>query len=307
MWITVLVLTAVAAASEGTIEVKSPEFRDLVPEGAKIEKVAGGFNFTEGPLWHKDGFLIFSDIPADAIVKVTPQGGVTPYREISGNSNGLTFDSLGRLIRCEHGNRRVSRETRGGHVTVLASKFDGKRLNSPNDIVVKSDGSIYFTDPPYGVKPDERELDFQGVYRISAIGKLTLLADDFDRPNGLAFSPDEKILYIADSSAHQHIRAFDVLPDETLANGRVFANMKTGEQGAPDGMKVDVEGNVWATGPGGVWVFDPSGKHLGTIKPPEIPANCAWGDSEGKTLYMTARTGIYRIRTNVQGIRPWMK
>lgn len=300
-------IAAVGAQNEGAVVAKSPEFEKLVPAGAKIEKVAGGFSFTEGPVWHKDGFLLFSDIPANAIVKWEPGGKVSAYREVSGNSNGLTFDKERRLIACEHGNRRVTREEKDGKVTVLAGHYEGKRLNSPNDVVVKSDGSIYFTDPPYGCKSDERELTFQGVFRLSPDGKLTLLVDDFDRPNGLAFSPDEKVLYIADSSARMHIRAFDVKPDGTLANGRIFADMKTGEPGAPDGMKVDSKGNVWATGPGGVWVFDKTGKHLGTIKPPEVPANCAWGDKDGKTLYMTARTGLYRIRTNAQGMRPWMR
>jgi len=293
------------------LDAKSPEFWKLVPKDAVIEKVADGFHFTEGPVWHKTGYLVFSDIPGDNIVKVTwdkagkPTVGV--HRKVSGNSNGLTYDKDSRLIACEHGNRRVTREEKDGTVTVLASHFEGKRLNSPNDIVVKSDGSIYFTDPPYGCPDPQREIKFQGVYRLSTDGKLTVLADDFDRPNGLAFSPDEKVLYIADSSARMHIRAFDVKPDGTLANGRIFAEMRTGEPGAPDGMKVDEKGNLWATGQGGVWVFDKTGKHLGTIKPPEVPANCAWGEKDGKTLYMTARTGLYRIRTNVKGIRPWMK
>ena len=296
----------VGAADEGSVAVKSPGFLKLVPADAKMEKVATGLHFTEGPLWHKDGFLLFSDIPANAITKWEPDGKVSTYREVSGNSNGLTFDKEGRLIACEHGNRRVTREEKDGKVTVLASRYEGKRLNSPNDVVVKSDGSIYFTDPPYGVEPGDRELDFQGVFRLSSDGKPALLVDDFSRPNGLAFSPDEKTLYIADSSDRMHVRAFDVRPDGTLANGRIFADMKAAEEGAPDGMKVDSDGNLWATGPGGVWVFDKSGSHLGTIKPPEVPANCAWGDEDGKTLYMTARTSIYRIRTGAQGIRAWI-
>lgn len=307
-----LVLVAVVpgrsrADGGGSIVEKSAELRKLVPQNATIEKIAGGFHFTEGPVWHRDGFLLFSDIPANAVIKWEADGGVSKYREVSGNSNGLTYDKQARLIACEHGNRRVTREEKDGKIAVLASHYEGKRLNSPNDVVVKSDGSIYFTDPPYGVKPDDRELKFQGVFRLSPDGKLTLLVDDFDRPNGLAFSPDEKVLYIADSSARMHIRAFGVKPDGTLANGRIFAELKTGEDGAPDGMKVDSRGNLWATGPGGIWVFDKAGTHLGTIKPPEVPANCAWGGKDGRTLYMTARTGLYRIRTNAQGIRPWME
>lgn len=307
----VIVLTALSVSVNGeeggSIVTKSPEFAKLIPADAKIEKVAGGFQFTEGPLWHKDGFLLFSDIPADRIVRWKPGGDASTYREVSGNSNGLTFDKEGRLIVCEHGNRRVTREEKDGKITVLASHYEGKRLNSPNDVVVKSDGSIYFTDPPYGCKPEERELPFQGVFRLSPDGKLSLLVDDFDRPNGLAFSPDEKVLYIADSSARLHVRAFDVKPDGTLANGRIFVEMKTGEPGGPDGMKVDSNGNLWTTGAGGVWVLDKTGKHLGTIKPPELPANCAWGDKDGNTLYMTARTGLYRIKTNARGIRPWIR
>ena len=312
-----LAIMAAAPATEDNketkpmLDAKSPEFWKLVPKDAVVEKVADGFHFTEGPLWSKAGFLVFSDIPGDNIVKIAwdksgkLQQGV--YRKVSGNSTGLTYDKEGRLIACEHGNRRVTREEKDGTITVLASHFEGKRLNSPNDIVVKSDGSVYFTDPPYGCPDPQREIKFQGVFRISPDGRLTLLAEDFDRPNGLAFSPDEKTLYIADSSSRAHIRAFDVKPDGTLANGRVFIEMKIGEPGAPDGMKVDRKGNLWATGQGGVWVIDPKGTLLGIIRAPEIPANCAWGEKDGKTLYMTARTGLYRIRTNAKGIRPWMK
>ena len=313
-------LLAIMAAAPATddnketkpmLDAKSPELWKLVPRDAVVEKVADGFHFTEGPLWSKAGFLVFSDIPGDNIVKVAwdKSGKLqqSVYRKVSGNSNGLTYDKEGRLIACEHGNRQVTREEKDGTITVLASHFEGKRLNSPNDIVVKSDGSVYFTDPPYGCPDPQREIKFQGVFRISPDGRLTLLAEDFDRPNGLAFSPDEKTLYIADSSSRAHIRAFDVKPDGTLANGRVFIEMKIGEPGAPDGMKVDAKGNLWATGQGGVWVIDPKGTLLGIIRAPEIPANCAWGEKDGKTLYMTARTGLYRIRTNAKGIRPWMK
>lgn len=314
-WLTILPLAAAAlalfalrgdpgdGAAEGTLVRRDAAFARVVPEGARIEKLAGGFRFTEGPIWY-DGGLLFSDIPANQIKRWTPSGDLSTFREPSGNSNGLTLDREGRLIACEHGNRRVSRTGKDGKVVTLAERYDGKRLNSPNDAVVKSDGSIYFTDPPYGIRPEQQELSFQGVYRLTPDGKLTLLAQDFDRPNGLAFSPDEKVLYIADSSSRMHVRAFDVRPDGTLANGRVFAEMKTGEDGAPDGMKVDREGRLYCTGPGGVWVFAPDGKHLGTIKPPEVPANCAWGDADGKTLYMTARTGLYRIRLNAAGLRP---
>jgi gluconolactonase len=196
----------------------------------------------------------------------------------------------------------VSRTEPDGRVVALAERYEGKRLNSPNDIVVKSDGVIYFTDPPYGVKPEQRELTFQGVYRLAAAGALTLLADDFERPNGLAFSPDEKVLYV-DDSARKHVRAFDVNPDGTLANGRLFADMKSTAQGSPDGMKVDERGHVYVTGPGGTWIFDPAGRHLGTLVTPEIPANCAFGAEDRRTLFITARTSLYRVRVKVPGMK----
>jgi gluconolactonase len=266
-------------------------------EERKLEKIGSGYQFTEGPVWTPWGTLLFSDIPANKIYEFGKEQKV--YRDPSGQSNGLTFDLQGRLIACEHGNRRVSRTEKDGSITVLADRYEGRRLNSPNDVVVKSDGSIYFTDPPYGVGENDREIDFQGVYRITTKGKLELLVKDFDRPNGLCFSPDEKRLYIADSSNRRHVRVFDVLKDGTLANGRVFAQVAQG--GAPDGMKVDVKGNLYVTGPGGVWVFDPNGKHIETIECPETPANCAWGDADGKTLYVTARTGLYKVRLDTGG------
>jgi len=270
------------------------------------ERIATGFQFTEGPVWHpvglgqSAGYLLFSDIPADRIHRWSPDGTLEVFRQPSGNSNGLTFDRQGRLIACEHGSRRVSRTEAEGRVIPLATQFQGKRLNSPNDVVVKSDDSIYFTDPPYGVQPEERELDFQGVYRIAPDGVLTLLVDDFDRPNGLAFSPDECILYV-DDTARRHVRAFDVLPDGTLANGRVFVEMQSPAMGGPDGMKMDVEGNLYVTGPGGTWLFDPAGNHLGTLVTPEKPANLAFGDADRRTLYVTARTSVYRVRTRLSG------
>ncbi|NOZ20262.1 MAG: SMP-30/gluconolactonase/LRE family protein [Planctomycetes bacterium] len=291
----------------GRFEEKHPDFKKIVPEGAVVEKVDTGFRFTEGPVWNaKEDCLRFSDIPANIIYLWRSGKKSEVFRDPSGHSNGLTYDKQGRLIACEHGNRRVSRTERDGSITVLAERYEGKRLNSPNDVVVKSDGSLYFTDPPYGLKKqkEDKELDFQGVYRISPDGKtLTLLIDDFDRPNGLAFSPDEKTLYIADSSKRRHIRAFDVKEDGTLANGRLFANLHHDDPGVPDGMKVDVEGNVYSTGPGGVWVFNPKGELLGRIVTPEVPANCAWGDADWKSLYTTARTSVYRVKLSIQGIK----
>ncbi len=301
-------------ADVGKIQRTDPALDKLVPPAAKIEKLAGGFQFIEGPIWVKDGggHLLFSDIPANAILKWTPDGKVTTFRKpvfpgtfSSGQfvgSNGLILDPQGRLVSCEHGNRRVARTEENGSITVLADRFEGRRLNSPNDAVYRKNGDLYFTDPPYGfLKQDDdpaMELKFNGVYRLTKAGKLELLVKDMTRPNGLGFSPDEKKLYIANSDSARKIwMVFDVKADGTLANGRVFYDV-TKEQaaGVPDGMKLDRRGNLYCTGPGGIWVFSPDGKHLGTIQPPETPANCNWGDADGKSLYMTARTGLYRIK-----------
>ena len=266
------------------------------------QRLAGGFQFTEGPVWHPEGYLLFSDIPGNRIIRWLPEGRVETFREPSGNANGLTFDRQGRLIACEHGNRRVSRTEADGSVVTLADRFQGKRLNSPNDVAVRSDGSIYFTDPPYGIRLEERELPFHGVYRLAPDGALSLLVDDFDRPNGLAFSPDERTLYI-DDTARRHVRAFDVQPDGSLANGRVFAELFSDEPGGPDGMKVDVEGNLYVTAGGGIWLFSPSGRHVGTLPVPEPPpANCAFGGPDRRTLFITDRTSLLSVRTRVPGL-----
>jgi len=283
------------------LEQASPDFWKVVDKDARVEKVAGGFQFTEGPVWNPAGFLLFSDIPANQIVKFVPGAAPAVFRTPSGNSNGLTYDRSGRLLMCEHSNRRVTRLEPDGAVSVLAGSYDGKALNSPNDIVVRSDGTIYFTDPPYGVpEGQKKELPFQGVYKISSDGKLTLLAQDFDRPNGIALSPDEKTLYV-DDSARLHVRAFDLASDGSISNGRILGELKSPRPGVPDGLKVDREGNLYVTGAGGVWVFDKTGKHLGTIVMPELPANCAWGDDDFRTLYLTARTGLYKIRLKIPG------
>ena len=265
----------------------------------EVELVADGFMFTEGPVWvDASDTLLFSDIPADTIYDQDK----AVFRKPSGKSNGLTLDDEGRLIACEHQNRRVTRTEKNGDITVLADKYEGKRLNSPNDVVVRSDGVIFFTDPPYGLKgglegPDA-ELDFSGVYRIDGEGGLTLLKKDFIKPNGLALSPDETILYIADTEG-KHIRAFDVTAEGALQNGRVFCTL-----GGPDGMKVDTHGNAWCTASDGVRIYSPEGKLVQTIICPEAPANCAFGNTDSRTLYITARTGLYKIRTTVAGIRP---
>lgn len=262
-----------------------------------VELVADGFLFTEGPVWVKaSGTLLFSDIPADTIYTMDKK----VFRKPSGQSNGLTFDREGRLVACEHKNRRVSRTEKNGDITVLADKYQEKRLNSPNDLTLRSDGIIFFTDPPYGLtkglQSPEAELTFSGVYRIGTDGSITLLIDDFIKPNGIALSPDEKILYVADTEG-KHLRAFDVDAAGNISNGRIFC-----ELGSPDGIKVDVEGNVWSTASDGIRIYNPKGELIQTIVCPQQPANCAFGDKDGHMLYITARTGLYKIRTTVEGI-----
>ena len=282
-------------------EQATPDLWKLVEKNARVEKVAANFQFTEGPVWNPAGFLLFSDIPANQILKYVPGSSPVVFRSPSGNSNGLTYDHKGRLVACEHGNRRVSRLESDGFVTIIAESYDGKRLNSPNDVVIRSDGTIYFTDPPYGLAKDQKQdLPYQGVYKVSPDVRVTLLIQDFDRPNGIALSPDEKTLYV-DDSARRHVGAFDVAADGGISNGRVFADLKSEREGGPDGMKIDRQGNLYVTGPGGLWVFDKGGKHLGTLIMQELPANCAWGDADFRTLYMTARTGLYKIRFKVPG------
>jgi gluconolactonase len=279
---------------------------DASIEGAEVERLATGFEFTEGPVWNASkGHLLFSDIPANKIMRWTPGKGVETFRSQSGNSNGLTYDREGRLIACEHGNRRVSLTEKNDAITLLASHYKGKRLNSPNDVVVKSDGTIYFTDPPYGIEPKDQELSYQGVYRISPdTEELTLLSKDFDKPNGLAFSPDEKLLYIGDSSERKHIRVFSVEDDGSLTGGRVFAEIRSVEPGAPDGMKVDTNGRLYVAAAGGIWVFSPSASLQSIIRVPETPSNCAWGDNDYRSLYITARTSLYRVMLHAQGRAP---
>ncbi len=318
----------------GSIVSLDPAFNSLVPPTAKIEKIIGGHDFTEGPLYMREGFLLFSDIPRNTIYKWMPDGTETEFRKPSGyngidapkgafiGSNGLTLDKQGRLTICEHGNGRVTRIEKNDALTVLADKYEGKRLNSPNDAVYKSDGALYFTDPPYGFPKEDddpkKELKFNGVYRLQD-GKLQLLTKELTRPNGIAFSPDEKILYIANSDSKRKVwMRYDVESDGSIRNGKVLLDVTAEkEDGAPDGMKVDTHGNLYASGPGGVWVISPEGKHLGTIKPPEIPANLHWGKNPSTVdqapmgsgeyataLYITARTGVYRISLSAVGIRP---
>ncbi len=265
------------------------------------EQLETGFQFLEGPVWHPDGYLLFSDIPAGRIYRWTSSGSEI-WREPSGNSNGLALDSQGRLIACEHGNRRVSRTEPDGSVVAVAESYEGRRLNSPNDVVVGPNGDIYFTDPPYGIDdhPELREQPCNGVYRVFSDGHIERLLDDFDRPNGLAFSPDGSMLYVGDAR-RRHIRAFDIDPDGLPRNSRVVADMDHPQPGSPDGMKVDSEGHLYVAGATGVWVFDADGTHLGVIVTPERPANLAWGDADLRSLYITAQTSLYRVRTTIPG------
>ena len=304
-------------AAVGSIVRLDPALDALVPQDAQIEKVAGDFTFTEAPLWRPSGVLWFSDVVGNVVRQWSPDGKVTVILQpggYDGNSlpaggyigpNGMVHDKDGSVLLCQHGNRRIARISADMKVTTFVDQFEGKKLNSPNDLVFRSDGSLYFTDPPYGLpKQDDdptKELKFNGVYRW-ANGKVQLVVKDMTRPNGIAFSPDEKTLYVANSDEKKRVwMRYDVAANGTVSNGKVFADVTAEkEAGLPDGMKVDSLGNVYASGAGGIWVFSPEGRHLGTIKPPEEPANCGWGD-DGKTLYITAVTGLYRIKLAVAG------
>jgi len=327
---TALVLLAVACTAPpaaeletpaaGTIQRLDPALDAIVPGGAQIEKLAGGFSFIEGPLWREDGSVWFSDVVGNVVRQYVADGTVSEVLRPGGydgdslpaggyvGPNGMAYDKDGSVLLCQHGNRRIARIAADGTVTTLVDSFEGKKLNSPNDLVFHRDGSLYFTDPPYGLPGQDddpaKELDFNGVYRL-ADGKLQVVVNDLTRPNGVAFSPDYKTLYVSNSDESRRIwMAYDVNDDGTVSNGRVFADVTAeAAAGLPDGMKVDELGNVYGTGPGGVWILDASGKHLGTIQPPESPANVAWGDN-GTSLYMTATTGLYRVRLSVSGMRP---
>jgi gluconolactonase len=296
------------------------KFAKIADKNAQITQVADGFQFTEGPVWHEDGYLLFSDIPANKIYKYQPGQKVSVFLENSGyigseiepkgqGSNGLTFDEYGNLLICQHGARQLLKADKAGNYTPIARQFGGKRLNSPNDVIVKSDGTIFFTDPPWGLSgglnSEEKELDFQGVYKLQN-GSLELIDDQLQMPNGLALSPGEDYLYVTtrnDDRAEYYRYKLDensnVLKKELFFDASGLAG-----QGGPDGMNVDKKGNCYFTGPGGVLVVSPKGEHLGTISPPETPANLGWGGKNGKTLYMTCRTGLYAIELKIEGIRP---
>jgi gluconolactonase len=291
-----------------TVESNHPDFERLVGEDLVVELLATGFAFTEGPVWRGD-HLLFSDIPSNRIIRfeMLEEGpAISTFRYPTGNSNGQTLDGQGRLITCEHATRRVTRTEPDGSITVLAARFETRRLSSPNDVVVSNDGTIYFTDPPFGLtnQTRDKQLPYNGVFKVGADGNgMALLVDDLERPNGLAFSPDGKTLYVADT-APKVINAYPVNGDGTLGAGKLFAELPSneGEIGGPDGFKVDVEGNIYSSGPSGMWIFSPDGTLLGRINTPEVPANCAWGDSDWRSLYMTSRTGLYRMRVNVPGL-----
>jgi gluconolactonase len=307
---------------------KNSAVDDIVPRDAKIEKLAGGFLFTEGPVWvsrteETDGYLLFSDPNNNVIYRWTSDGQLSIFLTKSGyrgmdigeygqpGSNGLTLDRQNRLTINQHGNRRVVRMEKNGQLTVLADRYEGKRLNSPNDLVYKSDGALYFTDPPFGLPKffddPRKELPFSGVFRVSPDGKnIQLLTNELSGPNGLAFSPDEKYFYVDNwDEKRKVVMRYEVKPDGTLANGKVFFDMTSAEgDDALDGLKVDERGNLYVSGPGGLWLISPEGKHLGTIMGPEHLHNFAWGDDDGKSLYLCARTGLYRIRLKIPGIRP---
>ncbi len=306
----------------GTIERADPRFDRLIPRDAVLEKLAEGFKWTEGPAWVAEGgYLLFSDIPNNAILRWKEGEGVKSFLKPAGytgaearggesGSNGLLLDRQGRLVLCQHGDRRIVRIEPNGTWTTLADRYQGKRFNSPNDATFKSNGDLYFTDPPYGLpkgaEDPSRELPYCGVYRVSRDGKVTLLADKMTRPNGIAFSPDEKTLYVAQSDPEKAIwMAYEVKPDGTLGRGRVFHDatpwLKRGLKGLPDGMKVDRSGNLFATGPGGVNLFAPDGAFLGRVNPDVPTANCRFG-GDGSTLYVTANQWLCRIKTNTKGL-----
>jgi gluconolactonase len=287
--------------------IKNPNLAGIIDLETPLRRVASGFQFTEGPVWiPRQERLFFSDIPGDTIYSINDADRriCQPYRFPSNHSNGLALDKESRLIVCEHGTRQVTRTEKNGVITVLCSHYRGKRLNSPNDVIVKSDGSIYFTDPPYGIKSDMQEQPVQGVYRyVPEEDSLTLIIADIKTPNGLAFAPDESLLYVDSSHPQEQVLfVFEVLPSGLVGKKQRFFDLNTGAEGSPDGMKIDSSGNIYCTGPGGLWIFNPGGVHLGTIKLPEIPSNCAWGDTDRKTLYITARSSVYSLRTRIRGL-----
>lgn len=294
----VAALTVHAAEGEPFLIKNEAEFRKCVATDARVEKLAGNMGFTEGPAWHPDGFLVYSDIPNNELKKWTKAGGLTTFRKPSQNVNGNTIDLQGRLVSAEHSGRRVSVTEKDGTVKAIVTEFDGKKFNSPNDVVVKSDGTFWFTDPPYGLPRGEtKEQEGHYVFRHDPKSKkTTVVIKDSNMPNGLVFSPDEKKLYVADSGTPKHIRSFDVNADGTLGEGQVFSKI---DKGGPDGIRCDADGRVWSSAGDGVHIFAPDGSLIGKILTPEGPANLGFGGADGKTLFITARKSLYSIRVLV--------
>jgi gluconolactonase len=307
----VVVFAATTAPAQKTqafkLESHSPKFQELIDSNAKLETVASGFGFTEGPMWDPAGFLYVSDETINKIFKVYPNGKKEELIAL-GDPDGNTFDRRHRLIDCASVLRAIIAVTPDGKYTVLADRYEGKRLNSPNDVIIGPDGAIYFTDPTLDlVAGEKQEIPFKGVYRLDEKGNLRLLTKDLPQPNGLAFSPDGRKFYVDDDD-QRNIHVYDVAADGSLSNGRIFGEEPGGKgEGVPDGIKVDDKGNLFVTGPKGIWVWDASGNHLGTIVMPEQPANLAWGDPEYRTLYITATTSVYRLETKTRGFVPYLK
>ena len=308
IWMAVFLQNATAQQKRAfELRELSPKFHDLIDPAAKLETMATGFGFTEGPVWDEAGFLYVSDETLNKIFRVYPDGRKQEVIAL-GDPDGNTFDRSHRLIDCASVLRAIIEVTPDGKYKILADRYDGKKLNSPNDVMVGPDGALYFTDPTLDlVAGEKQEIPFQGLYRLDAHGTVTLLTKDLTQPNGLAFSPDGKRFYV-DDSEQRNIRIYDVARDGVLSNGRLFGK-EPGDKndGVPDGIKVDKDGNLFITGPGGIWVWDAQGNHLGTIMMPEQPANLAWGDNDYRTLYITATTSVYRLRTRTPGYVPYLQ
>lgn len=291
-----------------TADIRDARFREVVGDAPAVVRLATGFMFTEGPIWHpREGSLTFSDIPGNHMRRWTQGGGIATYRKPSNMANGNVYDRQGRMVTCEHATSSVTREEADGSRRVLASHYAGKELNSPNDIVVKSDGGVYFTDPTYGRMegfgvPRAQDLDFQGVYRVEDDGsRIRLLADDFEQPNGLCFNRAETFLYVNDTG-RGHIRRFSVRPDGALSGGEIWAELTGDGEGAPDGLKVDENDNVYCCGPGGLHVFATDATCLGVVRVPEMLANFTWGDGDMRSIFLTASRSLYRVRSATPGL-----
>lgn len=289
------------------LRAESPQFWKIVSKDAKLEVVSTGFGFTEGPVWDPAGFLYVSDEEQNKIFRVYPNGRREEVIAL-GDPDGNTYDLKHELLDCASVLRAIIRVEPGGHYVILADRYEGKRFNSPNDIVTGPDGAIYFTDPTLDlVAGEKQEIPFQGVYRLDSKGDVRLLTKELTQPNGLAFSPDGKKFYV-DDSEQKNIRVYDFQADGTVSNGRIFGSEDAGKKGGvPDGMKVDLNGNLYVTGPEGIWIWDPEGHHLGTIVTPEQPANLGWGGADYATLYITATKSVYKLRTKAHGDVPYLK